>query len=406
MSNPSQLASIEYEAEASWGVDTTTFATHRIPVIGTVDCSGLTHAKVEADRVVQYRNDGTQDVLMTMGGSFTTKIDLAGHGATTAGTPTVDALETWLAIAIGNISNAPASTTASAGTATALTTAASATFTAGQMFRLGALGDTKGNGQFGCVSTHITTTLTSLTAFDGAPTSSDVVYGAYTIYPSEAPTTTTITGTRFRLMTANLRYECHGCYPTAVKFSGLSTGERPQIEITWGVSWWRYSTGTFPSTVTSNQYNPAPVAAGSLFVQDFGTATRAKRVCRNFNFDLTLGIEPLMGPGGVSQYQSCVGAVRTPDKAKVSWTEDADTNTTTPVLPGYGTATTYKHALYTLSTTAGSAVGFYFPRLAITNVAIQKADGNINRLMVEAKACTSTTTTSDLTLSHWRMGLA
>ncbi len=406
MSNPSALGSVEYEAESSWGEDVTTFTTHRIPVLGAVDCSGLTHAKSEADRVVQYRNDGTQDVLMTMGGSFKTKIDLAGHGATTAGTPSVDALETFLAIAFGNVANAPASTTASAGTATAPTTAASATFTPGAGFRLGVLGDGKGNGQFGVVSTHITTTLTSLVAFDGAPTSSDVVYGAYTIYPSEGPTTTTVTGTRFRLLTANLRYECHGCYPMAISLTGLNTSERPQIEVTWGVSWWRYSTGTFPSVVTSNQYNPSANASGSLFVADFGTATRTKRVCRNFTLDYTLGMEMLMGPGGVNQYQACVGARRTPDKIKVSWTEDADAATTSPVLPGYGTATTYKHLLYTLSPNAGSAVGIYLPRLAVTNVATQMADSNINRLKIEAKACCSTTTTSDMTLSAARIFFA
>ncbi len=406
MSNPSALGNIVYEAEASFGENVSTFATHRLPVLGAVDPSGLEHAKSAADRVVQYRNDNTQDVLMVQGGSFKTKLDLAGHGATTAGTPTVDPLETFFAIVFGNVSNAPASTTASAGTATVLTTAASATLTPGAIFRLGTLGDTKGNGQGGVVGSHITTSLTSLTAFDGAPTSSDVVYGAYTIYPSESPTAGAVTGTRFRLSTANLSYECHGCYPTAVSLTGLNPGERPQIEITWGVSWWGYSTATFPSTVTSNQYSPAPVAAGSLFVADNGTATRTKRTCRSLSIDYTLGMVPLMGPGGSSIYQACVGARRTPDKIKWTWTEDADAATVSPALPGFGTALTYKHALYTLSPTPGSSVIFSSPRLAVDNVAVQRADGNINRLTISATACTSTVTTSDLTLSAWRMGLS
>ena len=406
MSNASQLSALEYEAESVFGEDVTTFATHRIPVLGPVDLSGLSHDKVEPDRAVQYRNEISQSVLMCMGGTIKTKIDLAGHGATTAGTPTIDAIETWLGLVFGNVASAPASTTSSAGTASAWTTAASATFTAGAMCRLGVLGDGRGNGQFFPIATHVSTTLTTLVAADAAPSSADVVYGAYTVYGSETPTSASVSSVRFRGLTANLRYELHGCYPMSVAFSGLNTGERPQIEITWAVSWWRYTTGTFPSAVTSNQYNPAPVAAGSFFLADFGTATRTKRTIRGFSLNFTYGVTPLEGPGGANAYQKCVGARRLSDDIRIEWTEDADAATTTPVLPGFATATTYKHACYTLSTTAGSAVGFYFPRLAVTTVPIQMADGNINRLKCTARAGASTTTTSDLTMSAMRLGLA
>jgi hypothetical protein len=90
----------------------------------------------------------------------------------------------------------------------------------------------------------------------------------------------------------------------------------------------------------------------------------------------------------------------------VSWVEDADAATLTPVLPGKGTAQTYQHLLITLSTAAGSRVGMYFRRLAITNVALQMDDGGINRLKVEAEAHVSTTTTNDLTLSSFCLGFA
>lgn len=407
MSNPSALGAVEYEAESSWAEDVTTFATHRLPVLGAIDTSGLTHDKMAPERVVQYRNDGTQWILGTQGGSFKTKIHLAGHGATTAGSPTLDALETWLGIAIGNVAlSASASTTLTGGTAAVPTTTASGTFSAGGACRVGSLGDGRGGGQLYAITTHTTTSLTLRGALGGAPTNGDVLYPVAQIYPSESPTAATVSSTRMRVLTGNLCYELHGCFPTALSITGLNPGEIPMAEITWGVSWWRYSTGTFPSTVTSNQYSPAPIAAGSLNVQVVGTTTRSTRTYRSMSLDWTLGIEPLVGPGGVNQYQKIVGARRTPDKVKLTWTEDADTATTTPILPGFGTGTSVYHIEFTGSAVAGSAVGFTAPRACVTNVAIQKADGNINRLTIEAELYTSTVSTSALTLANivWCMG--
>jgi len=407
MANPGSLGSITYETEASFGVDTTTFATLRLPITAPIDASGLVHNKIDSERVVQYRNDGTAWILGTMGGSFKTKLYLPGHGSSTSGSPTLTGLETLLGYVFGNVAlSATASTTATAGTAASWTSAASGTFSAGSIMFGGSLADTRGNGQAHVISTHSGTTMALLTASNGAPNNGDVIFPTATIYPSEAPTSTTVTSLRFLLQTANLMYECHGCYPTAVAISGLNAGELPTIEITWAVAWWRYSTSTFPSTVATEAHNPGAVAAGSLFVNDVGTSTRAVRTWRNFTVEYTLGMETLKGPGGVNAYQDIVGCRRTPDKIKVSWTEDADAATTTPVLPGYGTATTRKHMLYTSSTAAGSRIAMYFPNLAISNVAIQKVDQNLNRLTCEAMAYTGPTTTNDLTLSSFRMAFA
>jgi hypothetical protein len=342
---------------------------------------------------------------MTMGGSFTTKLDLTGHGSTMVGSPSLEQIETFLGIVFGNVAlSASASTTLTGGTANAPTTTASGTFSAGGLCRVGALGDGDGNGQMYAIATHTTTTLTLLGDLDDAPANGAVLYPVAQIYPSSSPTATAITGTRFLIQTANLQYGCHGCYPTAVAFSGLNTGERPQITITWGVSWWEYDDQTFPSAVTSDQFNPAPVAAGSFNVQTVGTATRNKRAIRGFSLDYTLGVVPLMGPGGVNAYQKVVGAVRTNDSIKLSWTEDADANTLTPVLAGYGTASNSKHIEYTLSTTDGSAVGFKFPKVCIDNIPVQKNDGDINRLSISGMAYTGGTTTSALTLAAMVLG--
>jgi hypothetical protein len=117
-------------------------------------------------------------------------------------------------------------------------------------------------------------------------------------------------------------------------------------------------------------------------------------------------METLRGPGGVNQYQDIVGCRRTPDKIQVTWTEDADAATTSPVLPGYGTGTNKKHLMYTSSTAAGSRIAIYLPQVCITNVAIQKVDQNLNRLTTTGMAYTGPTTTNDLTLSAFRMAFA
>src|SRR5690606_14857250 len=238
---------------------------------------------------------------------------------------------------------------------------------------------------------------------DDAPANGAVVGAPTMIAPTTDPTSTVITGTRFLLQSANLQYRCHGCFPMSVAITGLNAGELPTIEHEWGVSAWGYSTATFPTTTATHTANPAVVAAGSFWINDVGTATHATRDIRNFTINYTLGVEPQTGPGGVWQYQKIVGARRIPDTIKLSWTENADAATTTPVLPGYGTGTTRKHILYTLSTADGSRVAFYFPSVCIDNVAVQRVDGNINRLTVEATAYVGPTLTSELTRSPMRI---
>lgn len=411
MSNPSALGAICWEAESSWGEDVTTFATDRIAVLDAVDPSGLTHDKLEPNRVVQYRNDGTGYITGVMGGSFKTRVYLTGHGSTMSGSPTIGAHETFLALALGSSADlsASASTTLTGGTAAVPTTTASGTFDAGGLCRVGALLDGDGDGQFYAITTHTATTLTLRGALRGAPANGAVLYPVVQIYGPESPTSTAITGTRFLLQTANLQYECHGCFPMSIEWSGFNAGEVPSATITWGVSWWRYSTATFPSTTSSTAaaFNPGAVAAGSVNIQDVGTTTRNERtLVRSISLTHTLGVEVLRGPGGVNQYQAIIGARRTPDTIMLSVTEEADAATTTPVLPGYGTGTAFKHIEVTLSTADGSAFGFAIPRACVTNIAVQKSENNLNRLTTMYRAHTSSVTTSNLTLAAIVYGMA
>ena len=268
MSNPGALGAAVYSPESSpanFGEDVTTFNTLRVPIIKPIDVSKLQHPKIDPKRVVQYRNDNTQFILGPMGGSFDTTIYLPGHGSTTAGATTLGLTETFLGYVLGNVAvSAAAGTTLTGGTATVPITTASGTFTPGALCRIGSINDARGNGQFAAIATHVTTNLTLLTAIDGAPNNGDVLYSAVNFYPSENPTTTQITGLRFLLLTANLCYEVHGCYPMSWTLSGFNPGEIPTCTITWGVSWWRYSTVTFPSVVATEQFQPAPTAGGSM----------------------------------------------------------------------------------------------------------------------------------------------
>ena len=406
MSNPDVLGAITYESEASWGEVVNTYTTHRAPTIGPVDCSGLVHNKSTAEFTEQYRGAGHTPVLMTMGGSFTTAFDLTGHGATMVGSPSVDAVETLKALVWGNVAlSASASTTLTGGTAAVPTTTASGTFSAGGLCRVGALGDGDGDGQMYGIATHVTTTLTLLNALRGAPVNGAVLYPVAQFYTSSSPTSVSITGTRFEILTANTQYRCHGCWPMSVSFSGLSAGERPRMEVTWGVSWWTdVGTTTFPSTVTSNRYLPSPVAAGSLHVSAVGTATRNELVCRNFSIEYNLGTEPLKGPGGANAYQDIVGAVRTgAESCKVKFTVDSSAAGTV-TLADWGRSTTNRMIMYTLSTTDASAVGFKFPKVCSTTVPVQIRDGSINRVTFEGDCYTSDTLTNDLTRARMVLG--
>lgn len=409
MSNASVLGAICWEAESSWAEDSTSFATDRVAVLDAVDTSGLTHDVLEPNRVVQYMNDGTPYIEGVKGGTFKTKVYWTGHGSTLVGSPSVGAHETFLALALGSTADlsASASTTLTGGTAAVPTTTASGTFDAGGLCRVGALGDGDGDGQFYAITTHVTTSLTLRGALNGAPVNGAVLYPVVQIYGPESPTGGAVTGTRFLLQTANLQYECHGCFPTSMTITGLNPGEVPIIEITWQVSWWRYSTATFPTTTASvaGSFNPAAIAAGSLNVQDVGTTTRNTRTYRDLSLEITLGVVPLMGPGGVNANQVVVGARRIPNKIMLTYTEDADAATTTPVLPLYALGT-FKHVEWTGSTADGSAVGFAMPRACVTNRPQQKQDGNLNRLTIALRAHTSTVTTNNLTLAAIVLGSA
>lgn len=410
MSNPARKVALEYEEESAFAEAVATFATHRLPILEGLALD-LKHPNLRPEFAGQYLQDNFAPISSTMSGSsFTMRMYMAGHGAATSGATSVAEPETFLGLVLGNTALVSASSgdTITGGTASVPTTTGANGFAAGSLCRIGTLGDGDGDGQFYAVASHATNDLTLLTDMPGAPANGAVLYSAVNLYIPEDPTDVSVTSLRFQFLTGNLQYRMHGCYPTSVRFTGLNTGQVPIVEITFGVARWTLTaSGTFPSTVSSNNYTPAACAAGSLFVQTVGTTTRATHVFRDLSIDYTHGHTPLMGPGGVGAYQEIVGCVRQPSTIALSFTVDADAATTTPTLNTLFDNATGVHVLYTLNTIATKAVGFYFPRMfAYGDRPVQINDNDVNRLRITLTAARGPTTTTNLTSSAMRIAYA
>jgi hypothetical protein len=403
------LLEINYEAETNCGEDIDTVATYKLHLREPVDTSGLVQKKLDPGTVVQYRGDMGDYIKGTFEGTFKTKLALSGHGSVTTGAITLTALETLLGLVFGNAVTTATGSTLTGGTAAIPTTTDSGTLDPGDLCFIGALGDGDGEGQCYPIATHTTNSLSLLVALQGSPVNGAVRYGGTTIYPHSSAATNSVTTVRMAISSAGAQYLCHGCAPTAVAISGLNPGEVPMIEITWTTAWWEYTNVTFPSAVSSDTFNPAPTAAGSLVVNNIGTTTNSaatRRSYRSFTLTYDIGVIPLRGPGGYNAYQDIIGYTRGNDSCRVTWSEDAEATTTSPSLPGFGTATDRKHAMLTLSTADGSRVAFYFPSLRIANIPAQQVADNVFRYTIEAVAGVGPTTTSALTLSKFRMHFA
>lgn len=401
MANPSAPAAAIYKVESAWAETTTTTDTYRVPAITAIDTSGLLHNSEPSGRVEQYRQGGSSHVKMTMGGQFKIKVDWRGHGSTMVGSPTIDALETLDGIVLGStaVLSLATSQTCTGGTASIPTTSGASGVSAGGLVRIGAIGDGDGDGQFYKVGTHSGSALNLLGDLNGAPVNGAVIYPVAMTFPSTA--TSTVQSTRWLLQSQGEQYVCHGCYPMSRVLTGKNPGERPQIEYTFGVSWWELSTATFPSSVASDSNNPNPNAGGSLDVQVVGTTTRNVRtLARSLTVEHNINVIPLVGYGGNNRYQSITGAVRGDDSVTITYTEDADDTTATPVLPGYWDSTSTYRITWTGNSVDGKAIGFSALRCCPSGPKpVMFSEGGVNRFRLQFSAYTSATTTSELTLA-------
>lgn len=409
--HPYKLQALAYEDESTFGAFSTSFANRLLYTGGPIDVAGLTHEKVPIDPVIQRQNDGVLDMRGIMGGQFVIEFDLVGRGSSSGGAVTLSDFATFLGRLLGNSAVAATSGTTLIGGSDADTlnlTAAAADFSAGSLLRVGALGDTRCEGQFAAVDSDAADVVELLTELPGSGAAADAVYAPDMVYPNEDPDQSAVTSLRFKFLSANQIFECFGCWCSAIEFTGLNTGGRPKGRATITVSHWRNTSGTFPSTLTPvNLASPRPVAAGSFFYNTVGTTTRLTEAIRSFDLRMDLQTHPLLGPGGVSQFQSVVGVVRSGVRASFDFLVDGDDTDWDGWWNTDENSDVFRHILYTLSAVDGGAVGFYFPKVKPVQMRPMQSDNEgVNARKVSCEAVTGPTTTNQLTLSSWRIGLA
>jgi len=335
-------------------------------------------------------------------------LPLTGLGSTTASTAPASDLVTFLSRVFG-VSSAFLGTgdTLTGGTAAVPTTTGATGVVAGGVVRVGVLGDGGFEGQWVPVGTHTSNNLTLLLAGPAAPSASDVLYCSRGVYESSTSGTfETIASMRFGIRTSQQQYLCHGCYPTSVTWN-LPIGGIPSVSVTMAVAWWELTSGTFPISTAPDAFTPAPIAAGSFAYNAVGTTTRSTATIRDFTMTTELNNQPEMGPGGVDEHQAIVGCNRGVSRTTIAFTvdsEDAGTDTWGDYWDTDENSIVNKHFMYSMSVGDGRALGLYIPNAKpIGSKPIQVDHEGVNRKRVEFECLTGATTTSDVTLSPWRL---
>src|SRR5690606_29267758 len=112
---------------------------------------------------------------------------------------------------LGGLDDSAEGSTVAAGSPTAAEfDVVGGSFAAGQLIRVGALGDGRAEGQAAIIEAVDGSKLTLATALPAAPSAGDVVYAMLQVHAEEAPGNSALTGWRFLLVTANQQILCHG----------------------------------------------------------------------------------------------------------------------------------------------------------------------------------------------------
>jgi hypothetical protein len=365
MGTPFQLREVHYSAESAFAENVTTFAT-RIPV-ESADLSGLTHVRAPYQGGKSRMNAGEPDHVMTRGGSFSITTNLIGHHGTAAGALTPTWLYDLLSLGLGGGDVASVGTTINnTSTVTSLAVASVSGKALGQGLRVGTKGDGRGDGQFTIVNSPAGP-ITTLTALPGIPTNGDVVYASQAVFHSESACLTGLTSRRFAVSwvgsTGVEQIYIRGC-----QLSGLSItcpfNDVPKVTMTFVCAYWDYGASlTIPSALTLQNNYSQPVAAGSLFLQDYGTTTRAVYTPSEVELTYDIGTEPIVGPGAVFPLQSAVGFVRTRMKPTLRMRLPVASTWPTWWDSVESASSHFKHVLFTGSAVDGRALGIYMPRV-------------------------------------------
>jgi hypothetical protein len=407
---PSNLGALVCADEASFGEDSTTYD-ERLPVINSTTemAAALEQSKVPVPVTQQYQNDGRHEARGVYGGSFPVSLYLSGHGSTCAGaisaTDLGTALGRWLGVHNTAMEGEEVTTGASATSFDTKDT--SPELAAGGIIRIGALSDDKGNGQaYAISSTGGTTTL--LNACEGTPATDDVIYAGEIVHPAEDATGATITTERYGILTANQAYDCHGCWCSAIDFTGFNPGEIPQITGNISTSrWGAKASESWPTATAVDSFTPAPVSAGSFFINVVGTSTLATETIRDVQFSVDLQTVPLLGPGADDARQVVVGVRRVRCQGSLTFTVDSEAQATDTWGDRWNASSPdYYHWMLTLSAEDGSSVAIYSPKSKIVGVRPTQHDLNgVNAKTVTLQCLSGGTTTTDLTQSNFRIYL-
>jgi hypothetical protein len=279
---------------------------------------------------------------------------LEGLGTSGAGSITQTAQNILLAGAFGGTKNDAAGTTvSSASSASAFDLTSETNWAAGTIGRMGSKGDGRGDGQaFAWNGTNGT-----YTALPAQPNNGDVAYGTQHLWMDDSIANPV--SERFLVMhsTTGAQFLLVGCAISSVEFS-WPIGEIPKVTIEWRGVHWRTVARTFPDSLVPTTHNCAPVAGGSLFVQDVGTTTRNIEVAAEVNLTLDLGLEPVEGGAPAGTFQTATQWARTRRdcmiEIKIPWEDTYQT-----WWDSINSGLVYKHLLWTATATNTVATGFY-----------------------------------------------
>lgn len=415
MATPFRTQELRFSAESSFAENilapgSNTFTTS-LPCIG-IPVVSLDHARVDDTSINSRVNDSRPGYKgAPRGGSLEFTVYACGHGGATTGALTENFLYTLLSKALGGGSSTDSGTTVSSGADanTFDTVANPADFTAGSIFRLGAAGDGRGNGQCGVVSTVATQTVDCLTSFDGTPSAADVVYGMMQVYPVNGFSDGGGTTKTLRFIASNTdtgaQWQALGCQAESITL-GWSVGGLPTLTFRYRVAYWVRQADTTPSAVTISSCDPAPVAGADLFFQTTGTATRNTLAVQSMQLSIGLGLVPLMTVGGDAPFQTITGYVRTGVTADATFRLHTWDSAYETLWDTDGSSSTYKHVLFQNTTTDGRVFAGYMPRMYIVGSRPTREDvDGLTGVSFQMRAREHTVTTSDLTRSLIRFGI-
>lgn len=405
------LQYLSYVAESAWGeASTTQTGAQALPMIATIDVSGMGRAFVESGRVVQYSGEVPKRILGTFTGEFTVNVQLAGHGSVTSGAMSATALESFVAWVIGAAATPPAGTTitGSASTPSALDVTSSTGYLVGQLLRVGAKSDGRAEGQWSVVSSVAVGDLGLVYELPAAPAAADVVHSATTVYV--ATSDCSVSSRRFFVKTADFCWALHGCFPRSWSLQGLGVGEIPTLSVTIGVTGMTPISASLPDTTATAAwtYLPAPVTAGSILLQTYGDAARDELLCRSLTIEATVQIATQMGYTAAVTGSTIVGAKRLPPAFRVNAVVEASgAPTASPAWYTAAAANGDLQLLAGLSVGAGSAMAIAMPLLRWDGkLPTQQDHEGLNAVGLTLVGSTDPAGATDLARSPLRLGFA